>query len=95
MTLGGPKVRAFFWNIYQPEADDAVTIDRHAVAVALGRPLGDLERARALSTPRKYRTYAEAYQRAATGLGMPANTLQAITWVRWRNELRAGGPATD
>jgi hypothetical protein len=95
MTLGGPKVRAFFWNIYQPEAEDVVTIDRHAVAIAFGRPLGDVERIRALSTPRKYRTYAEAYQRAAKDVGMPANTLQAITWVRWRNEQRAGGPGTD
>jgi hypothetical protein len=87
--LGGRKVRSFFANIYRPTTAGAVTIDRHAVAIALygiGAPsaaVSDkyLERAAA------YQWIAAAYRAEARSFGILPHQLQAIAWLAHRHEL--------
>jgi hypothetical protein len=86
-VLRGPKVTAFYAGIIAPEGTEVVCVDRHAHDVAVGRRCTDEERG-ALTSKRGYATFVRAYRRAADQLGMPANHLQAITWLVWRDEYR-------
>lgn len=83
--LTSDKVRNFYLNIAYPEDSIGVTIDRHAFDIAIGRVTGDDAR-KALSRKGVYREFADTYRIAASVLHLPAPALQAITWVRWRNE---------
>jgi hypothetical protein len=77
--LNGEKIKSFFLNILYPEVRTTVTIDRHAVAVALGRvPSGKH------ITVKQYAFFVGAYQRAADVLDLMPHQLQAVTWVKWR-----------
>lgn len=86
----GPKVEAFFANI----CGDAhkVTVDRHAIDIAHGKPLSDALRAKAIAHKSDRQTIIDSYVRAAAILSKngkqytPAQ-IQAITWVFWRNTL--------
>jgi hypothetical protein len=88
------KVRSFYNNMYAP-MDDAgdVTIDTHAVAAGLMRPLsggstevahnfGGTGVANSSITGSKgtYGLYAEAYRRAAQERGVLPREMQSITW---------------
>jgi len=88
------KVRSFYNNIYSPmdEAGD-VTIDTHAVAAGLLRPLsggstevthnfGGTGIANSSKTGAKgtYGIYADAYRRAAEERGLLPREMQSITW---------------
>lgn len=77
--LNGNKIKSFFLNILYPEVSTTVTIDRHAIAVALGRVPES-----ASMTKRQYYFFVGAYQRAADVLGILPHQLQAVTWVKWR-----------
>ena len=86
------KVRSFYNNIldpYSPQGD--VTIDTHAVAAALLRPLSgksievlenfkDAGTSKNLGVFGSYGVYAEAYRRLAEELGIQPRELQSITW---------------
>ena len=86
------KVRSFYNNIldpFSPQGD--VTIDTHAVAAALLRPLSGksvevLENFKDAGTSKNigafgsYGVYAEAYRRLANELGIQPRELQSITW---------------
>lgn len=78
----GPKTRAFFWNIYNPEATEHVTIDGHATTISEGkyRPLASLPSL----TKRRYAILSDEYRRAATLAGTTPNVMQATTWIVWR-----------
>ena len=90
--LGGQhKVRNFFNNILIPNSRNGhVTIDTHAVAAALLRPLSgnSLEVAQNFGGASNaitglqgtYALYEEAYRRAAESLGLLPRELQSITW---------------
>lgn len=80
-VLGGRKVRSFYSNILLNE--NAVTVDRHAVAVVYGRPLSDRE-IKILEKIGAYTYIAAAYRAAARTLGLSPATLQAIVWLAWR-----------
>jgi hypothetical protein len=80
-ALGGRKVRSFWRNIDGHES--FVTVDRHAVAIAFDRPLSDTE-IKVLERPGAYVYIAACYRAAARRHGIPASTLQAITWIVWR-----------
>lgn len=86
------KVRNFYMNILDPHSPTLdVTIDTHAIAAALLRPLGlgnkevklglgagpgsDITGARGA-----YGLYAEAYRRTAKELGISPRELQSIVW---------------
>lgn len=83
----GRKTQSFFHNIAYPTTSQAVTIDRHAHDIAVGKVYGN-ER-RGLETPKRYRIFEEAYREAAREIGGPVlpSQIQAVTWVIWTNEI--------
>jgi hypothetical protein len=95
------KVRNFFNNILVPKSKNGhVTIDTHAVAAALLRPLSgnSLEvmqnfggTSNAISGLQgTYALYEEAYRRAAEELGLLPRELQSITWEAVRGLYTPG-----
>ena len=83
-VLGGPKVRAFYQAIVERAAWCEAVIDRHALAVYLGRPATEAERH---GISRRTREAAQlAYREEADAQGILAIELQAVTWVQWRAE---------
>jgi hypothetical protein len=77
------KTTCFFLNILFPDNDEVVTVDRHAIRIALGNPKGvdDI-----CMTEKRYRTISEAYQIAAKGLDINAVALQAVVWCVFRRK---------
>ena len=94
------KVRSFYNNIIAPYSGDDVTIDTHAVAAALLRPLGssDIEvghnfgsyaaNSKITGMYGTYGIYAEAYRRAAAQAGILPREMQSITWEAVRGLFR-------
>lgn len=81
LVVKGTKTNAFARTIADPADPHAVVIDRHAMAIAYGRPMGADE----LSlTNKRYRAIAEAYRAAAVVAGELPSVVQAATWVHWR-----------
>jgi hypothetical protein len=89
----GHKVRNFYNNILNPNAATGdVTVDTHAIAAALLRPLSGSDKDTAIGlgtapptnamTGAKglYGAYAEAYRRAAEERGILPRQMQSITW---------------
>lgn len=104
-ALGGEhKVRSFYNNIYHPTSDQGfVTIDTHAVAAGLLRPLsgnstevahnfGSEGTARSAATGMAgtYPYYQEAYRRAAEARGLLPREMQSITWEAVRELYTMG-----
>ena len=79
--LNGKKQKAFFHNLYLPIQSQRVTIDRHAISIALGRPAKDNE---LQITHNQYDWFADCYRRLADKLGIRPSLLQSITWEHWR-----------
>jgi len=73
------KVRNFYLNIADPSDKRAVTIDTHAMAIALFKPLAsnDIE---VDFNAASFSFYADAYRELAEELGIEARALQSITW---------------
>lgn len=86
---GGKKVNAFFRNILGERHENPdrqpVTIDTHALAIALGWPEAT-PNGLAPSTS-LYNRVAKAYTMASQRLGVPVEELQAATWVARRDRL--------
>lgn len=87
-VLGGKKVRAFYLNIIGSGNDEAVTIDRHAIAVCEGRAIPDNE-IKAYFGAKRNRQYVSEYVAAAKILSkefgpVTAAQVQATVWVWWR-----------
>jgi len=80
--LTGKKTRNFWQNIAGDES--AVTVDRHAFDVAVGKVTDDRTRS-ILSRKGQYESIADLYRRAAKRLGVTPAQVQAVTWVAWRN----------
>lgn len=94
------KVRNFFVNISNPTDANAVTIDTHAVAAALLKPLAgsDAEVSTNLSGPPRsaatglvgsYPVMADSYRELANELGILPRELQSITWEAVRGLYKA------
>jgi hypothetical protein len=78
----GPKVRAFYALILNPDAPDGTPcVDRHAKAIALGKVLPESDVAVAVA---HYTWYAVHYVEASKALGLLPHQVQAITWLAWR-----------
>ena len=86
------KVRSFYNNILDPNSlEGDTTIDTHAVAAALLRPLSgnsievkhnfkDAGTSKVLGVFGSYAIYADAYRELADELGILPRELQSITW---------------
>jgi hypothetical protein len=86
-VLKGPKERAFFECLFDPDHTQAVTVDGHAFSVWMGVRIYVT---RVRLSRRLYRIAAGDYQRAAKQVGLRPNQLQAITWLchrRMHNSL--------
>jgi hypothetical protein len=80
--LRGEKTKSFYLNISYPERMVNVTVDRHAIAVALGRVATDEEQA---LSKNHYKFFEDCYKWTAEALGIRPLLLQSITWETWRN----------
>ena len=80
-TLNGNKISNFFLNIAFPKDVQAVTIDRHAIAVCLGRNI--LESEQRLTT-NQYNFFLSCYVDASKVLNVIPNVVQSQTWEKWR-----------
>ena len=86
-VLRGDKVTAFYANIMGDPAH--VTIDRHAIDIACGKPMSDRERSVWMGK-RNRAVLVDAYRRAAAiatreaGETVHPYQVQAVTWVWWR-----------
>lgn len=79
--LNGKKITSFYMNIRYPHCDKHVTIDRHAISIALGYSMTD---EKATVTPKQYETLREAFKLTASEIGISPVLLQSATWVTWR-----------
>lgn len=79
------KTGQFFLCIVDPKHPTAVCVDRHAHDLMISRPLGNTDRG--LSAHGRYAVVAACYRRAAGRLGVTPATVQAVTWVVWRDRL--------
>jgi hypothetical protein len=83
--LKGNKITDFYSNIIDPFCNERVTIDRHAIMIAMGGVhLTKEELISLANTDKKYTAIADAYRRAAHKLGVRPLEVQAVTWVVWR-----------
>jgi hypothetical protein len=92
-VLGGRKVRSFFGNISAPLRSGPVTVDRHAVAAAVG--WASPSHAKLLERPGAYQLVASAYRAVARRHGMRPHEVQAIVWLVWRREKGIVDANTD
>jgi len=79
--INGQKTTAFFLNMMYPNRTDYVTIDRHSVAVAIGRIATESEQA---LTKNQYKFLRNCYIMLAYKLGLAPLHLQSITWQTWK-----------
>ena len=79
--INGQKTTAFYLNMMYPNRSDYVTIDRHAVAIAIGRNATEFEQA---LTGRQYTFLRDCYVAVAESLGLAPLHLQSITWQTWK-----------
>ena len=77
------KTTCFYLNILFPDNDEVVTIDRHAIRIALGNPS---EADDVCVTEKRYRAISEAYQIASKKLDINAIALQAVVWCVFRRK---------
>lgn len=87
--LNGRKITAFFLNILRPQDSSVLTIDRHAIAISLGRDARDNEQR---LTESQYNFFVECYTIAAAKADIKPILMQSITWEAWRRLKR---PAED
>lgn len=84
-VLRGPKTRAFYRLIADPDDLDAVVVDRHAIDIAIGERLTVADRERWYPLERRgwYRIFADAYRAAGRLLGVNPSQVQGVTWTAW------------
>lgn len=85
LILGKSKVSktaSFFSNILTGDSQ-SVTIDRHAVRIALNRKDSD----EICITEKRYRNIVEAYQIVAKKVNLSPSQVQAITWISFRENM--------
>ena len=84
-ALKGPKVERFALAIVNPLGDTTACIDRHAFSIWMGSKQTDVQQ-KVLQRKGAYELVADAYAEAAKILDVPVHTVQAVTWVVFRDE---------
>ena len=84
--LNGNKIRSFFVNIAFPQEYNEVTIDRHALSVALGYKVKD-DDMRGI-TDNQYNFFVECYKTASNKVGVSPLIMQSATWVWYRKQKK-------
>ena len=80
------KTQAFYQAIVYPNNEWSMpVIDRHPVAVYMGRSVSEKE-LKLLESPRVYNRIQNAYIKASNHVGMNRHILQAMTWTQWRED---------
>lgn len=87
LILNGNKTTSFFINILEPHQQNFVTIDRHALSIALGRNI--LENEGKGITFNQYQFFVNAYNLAGTKANISPVLMQSITWETWRENKKA------
>ena len=83
--LNGEKTKAFYTNMTYPRGK-GVTVDRHAIAIAIGRTATDKEQ----SISKQVYTFIEnCYIMTSETLNLAPLHLQSITWQTWKR-VKAG-----
>ena len=80
--LSGNKITSFFLNILRPHDSTFITIDRHALSIALGYKINP-EDYQGI-TKNQYDFFVKCYVLAAEKVGVPPLLMQSATWVRFR-----------
>jgi hypothetical protein len=80
--LSGNKITSFYVNIMHPDKTTEVTIDRHALSIALGRWITDEDYAGI--TDSQYNFFVECFTLAAKKVGVKPLLMQSATWVKFR-----------
>jgi hypothetical protein len=83
--LHGPKTRAFFCNLADPEGSE-VTIDGHMYSVWHLKRF-TMSKAH-INTQRQYDRIAADFRTAAKVVGIRANQMQAVCWFTWKRRNR-------
>ena len=84
--LSGEKIKSFFDNISNPEKSNSITLDRHALSIALGIKLDKKDFKNNKMTRAQYNFFSDCYKKCANELGINPLALQAQTWVFWREK---------
>jgi hypothetical protein len=80
--LNGRKISAFYLNIKYPNVANNVTIDRHALSIALGYWTNDEDYQG--MTASQYNFFVQCFILAAVKVGVSPLLMQSATWVKFR-----------
>jgi hypothetical protein len=80
--LNGRKISAFYLNIKHPDVANNVTIDRHALSIALGYWTTDEDYQGMTAT--QYNFFVQCFILAAVKVGVSPLLMQSATWVKFR-----------
>ena len=80
--LKGRKISSFFMNILYPDNAEIVTIDRHALSVALGYRINN-ETYQGI-TKNQYDFFVDCYRLASESVSVSPALMQSATWVKFR-----------
>lgn len=83
-VLGGKKTSAFFENIFHYDTSKLVTIDRHALSIALGFKLSNEQFKSHSMTKAQYQFFSDCYIKAANKLNIAPLQVQSVTWTTLR-----------
>lgn len=80
--LNGNKISAFYKNIRHPFDGSNVTIDRHALSIALGYWITE-DDYKGMTT-NQYNFFSDCFAEASLKVGVSPLLMQSATWVKWR-----------
>lgn len=81
-TLSGNKIQSFYKNIRYPKDESCITIDRHALSIALGYWIDETDYQG--MTTAQYKFFEDCFKQAAIKKGVTPLKMQSATWVKWR-----------
>ena len=79
--LNGEKTKTFYENMVYPTRSGGVTVDRHAISIAIGHIADDKEQSISGAV---YTFIENCYIMTAETLGLAPLHLQSITWQTWK-----------